>query len=75
MKTIIRHFSKLKKCIGKSFMAPINAQDSTLDETYAINEESIKKNSPAFPPNTMNVLVEEEARLIIDILPQWSEIL
>ena len=59
-KTIIRHFSKLKKCIGKPFVAPMNARDLNLDGTHMINEESINENSPAFPPNVMQVIVEDK---------------
>ena len=35
-KTIIRHLSKLKKCIGK----PFNARESTFNESHLINDAS-----------------------------------
>ena len=36
-KTIIMHFSKLKKCFGKPFISPMNNRDQTLDESSRIN--------------------------------------
>ena len=58
-KTIIRHFSKLKKCIGKPFVAPMNARDLAIDSSHTINEESIEDNPPAFHPNNSSKCNEE----------------
>ena len=45
-KTLIVHFSKLKKCFGKPFIAPMNYQDQSIEESNLIDETEIEQ-SPA----------------------------
>ena len=60
-KTIIRHFSKLKKCIGKPFIAPMKARESTFDESHLINDASREEYSPALLSNTRQELTEDKS--------------
>ena len=45
-KTIIVHFSKLKKCFGNPFIVPMNRRDQSIEESNVINETESEHESP-----------------------------
>ena len=49
--TLIVHFSKLKKCFGTPFIAPMNYRDQSIEESNLIDETEIDQESP--PSNSL----------------------
>ena len=71
-KTIIRHFSKLKKSIGEPFIAQMNARESTFDESHLIIDACREEDSPELLPNTREELMEDESSCDEGSPPQVS---